>query len=162
MMKNYRLKKLKYPVLSKKKNLEGGFSFLESIVAILVLSMAFAFNLQFLVFLKIENLKQEIQTGAVSLSKEILDDIRYRLSNNIGGVTSGKTQILNKNSFGYDYNADIYVCHTEPTLDAQNTVTTCPTTTDSNIRYIVVQILDKNRNNEKVYTVQTIFTTLQQ
>jgi len=161
-MNNYLIKKLKNPVLSQQKTLEEGFSFLECIAAILILSIAFAFNMQFLVFLKIENLKQEIQTGAVSLSKEILDDLRYRLGNNVGGITSGKTQILNKNMFGYDYNADIYVCHTEPTLNAQNTVTACPTATASNVRYIVVQILDKNRNNEKVYTVQTIFTALQQ
>lgn len=162
MKKNYLTHKLKYYLLNQIKNREKGFSFLENIVAILILSIAFALNLQFLVFLKIQNLKQEIQTGAVSLSKEIMEDLRYQLSNNLGAVTSGKTQILNKNSFGYTYNADIYVCNQEPTLNPQNTVTNCPTSTASNVRYIVVQILDKNRNNEKIYTVQNIFTTLQQ
>ncbi|BAQ64565.1 type II secretion system protein [Geminocystis sp. NIES-3709] len=160
-MKNYFIDKLKYYFLTRKKDREKGFSFLESLTAILVLSIAFAVNLQFLVVLKIQNLKQEVQTGAVSVSKEILDDLRYRLSNNLGTVASGKTEITNRSSFGYSYDADVYVCNNEPTIDAQNTVTACPTATGSNIRYIVVQVLDKKRNNEKVYTVQTIFTTLQ-
>ena len=162
VMNKYNLySKLKHYLLSDIGGPEGGFSFLESLAAILVLSIAFALNLQFVVLVKIANLKQELQTGAVSVSKEILDDARYKLRENLDAIAAGKTEITDRNSSGYTYNADLYVCKDEPIIDTQNTVTSCPNGTESNIRYIVVQILDQKRNNEKLYTVQSIFTNLQ-
>jgi prepilin-type N-terminal cleavage/methylation domain-containing protein len=153
---------LKSYFLNSKKNNQHGFTLLECLVAVLTLGIAFALNLQFLTLLKIGNLKQEIKTGAVALSKGILDDMRYKLSDDIANLTLGKTQVSNQTSFGYIYDADIYVCTGDPSINNQNQVTSCPTANEENdIRYIVVQIIDKKRNNEKVYTVQTSFAKLQ-
>lgn len=154
--------------LTKYRNREGGFSFLECIVALLILSTAFAFNGQMVLMLKRQNLKQEIKTVSVSVGKDILEDLRFQLGRNINNVavTGNTPNTLNDlSSFGYTFDADVYVCTNPPTVakDTNNphqlNVSNCPSgSTEDLIRYIVVQV---KRNNEKIYTVQTNFAQLQ-
>lgn len=157
--------------LIKYRNREEGFTFLECLVAIVILSMAFAFNGQMVLMLKIQNLQQEIETAAVSVGKDVLDDLRFQLGKNITNVdVTGNTPdtISDRTSFGHTFDADVYVCTDPPTVETdtnnpnQLKVTDCPSaSTDVLIRYIVVQVIDKKRNNEKIYTVQTNFAQLQ-
>lgn len=182
MIKHYFPSQLKYYLLTQKKKPPEGFSFVETIVAMTILSIAFAINLQFLVLLKIENLNQEIKTSAVSLSKEILDGLRYELKSNLDNqnikfrnrttffTNPGLTQLdltdVEKKDFGgYGYKTKVYICKDQPTIDSANNVT-CTNTAAKDIRHIVVQIFSPNidtktKTNELVYTAQTTFTTLQ-
>ena len=146
--------------LRQKIDAEGGFSLTEALVAVIVVTIAFTINLQFLVTLKIKNLEQEIETAAVSLSKEIMDDIRYKLQTNLNNYTQGQSQQTNIYSSGYKFNADVYVCTSEPTIASDQTVT-CTSGGTTDIRYIVVQVIDGGRKNEKLYTVESVFTKLQ-
>jgi prepilin-type N-terminal cleavage/methylation domain-containing protein len=77
---------LKYYFLIQKRKQPQGFSFVEVLVAMTILSLAFAINLQFLLTLKIQNLEQKNTMGAVSLTKEILDELRYDWKENFDTV----------------------------------------------------------------------------
>lgn len=161
---------LKY-LLIKYRNHEEGFTFLECIVAIIILGLAFALNGQLVVLLKMQNLKQEIETAAVTVGKDVLDDLRFQLGKNITNVAvTGNTPntITDRTHFGHTFDAQVYVCTNPPTVETdtdnptQLKVSNCPSgSTNALIRYIVVQVIDKKRNNEKVYTVQTNFAQLQ-
>lgn len=156
-------------LLKKTKNsTDKGFTFLEGIVAILVISIAFALNGQFLVFLQVQNIKEKINTAAVALGSDILDDYRYRLGQSFTSVNVGKVTRTDETRFNFTFDADVYVCAAAPTIieDPDNPlqlkVESCPLTGgNTEIRHIVVQVIDKGRSNEKIYTVQTSFAQLQ-
>lgn len=184
--------KLKHFLLTTRDTRQQGFTLIECLVAVMMLGIAFGINLQFLALLKIQNIKQEILTGAVTISKNTLDDMRVKLVNNLdtlsvtGGTPRKLTNITQsaridlpetglqdyiaqkKPEDNYIYEVSYYICTNEPTIDeTTSTVSTCPSGANDNARYIVVQVLDPNRklpNNEKpiLYTAQTIYTTLQQ
>lgn len=173
MNKKYQLIFYKHYLFSRK-NHQKGFSMLEALAAIMILSIAFAVNLQLLMLLKIQSLNQEIKTGAIAVSKEILDDLRYQIKDSVDDLsyidnTTSKdyklgntpNSLKDKTSFGYSYDADVYLCTDEPTIDDANKVTSCPTADNDSTRYIVVQIFKKDKPNEKIYTVQTALTTVQ-
>ncbi|WP_330205068.1 prepilin-type N-terminal cleavage/methylation domain-containing protein [Cyanobacterium sp. Dongsha4] len=162
--------------LIKYRNREEGFTFLECLVAIIVLSMAFALNGQMVLMLKMQNLKQEIESAAVAVGKDVLDDLRFQLGKNVTNVTvtgNTPTTLADRISFGHTFDANVYVCTDNPTVEdeidpqtgkptGQIKVSNCPSSsTDRLIRYIVVQVIDKKRDNEKIYTVQTNFAQLQ-
>lgn len=172
MNKKSQLIVCKYYLFSRK-NHQKGFSMLEALAAIMVLSIAFAVNLQLLALLKIQSLKQEIKTGAVAVSKEILDDLRYQIKDSVDDLFyidktvkkeyqlgNNPNSLKDKTSFGYDYDADVYLCTGEPTIGDTNKVTSCPTADNDSARYIIVQIFRKDKPNEKIYTVQTALTTV--
>lgn len=181
MTKHYFLPQLKYHLVTQKKKQQQGFSFIETMVAMTILSIAFAMNLQFLVLLKIENINQEIKTGAVSLSKEILDGLRYQFRdnftstlkfrnttiNNTGATTFQLTDTEKTDFGGYKYKVTVNICLDKPTIDpTTKSVTSCTTTGTANNRYMVLQIFSPNINtntntNEQVYVLETTFTTLQ-
>lgn len=162
--------------LIKYQNREEGFTFLEVLVAMIILMMALAFNGQMVLMLKMENLKQERENAAVAVGKDILDDLRFQLATNITNVAiTGMTPERQKSDswsdskgkFGDMFEADVYVCTDAPTIDNstdpnQLKVTGCPSSSsDRLIRYLVVQVINKNNNDEKIYTVQTNFAQLQ-
>lgn len=153
--------------LKNKTESEAGFSLIEALVAIVILGLAFAFNLQFLATLQINNIRQKIETVAVSASKEIMDDVRYNLQNDF----TNSSYIIGQNppipirranqpgSSGYDLDADVYVCLDQPTINNDLSVD-CPTTGNNTINYVVVQIIYEP-SDEEVYTVQSAFSRLQ-
>ena len=150
---------------------EQGFTLLESLAATIILTIAFTLNLQFILALKVKNLEQELQTAAVSVSKEILEDIRFQLRSDIAGYDSSPKNLdenedggYDLSRDGYDFNADIFLCTNEPSINDIKVVSNCTSPTsssDEDIRYVVVQIIDRGRKNETLYTVETVFTTLQ-
>lgn len=144
--------------LRQKIDSEAGFSLTEALVAIVVLTIAFAINLQFLVALKIKTLENEIETAAISVSKEVMDDIRYKLQTDLNNYPQGQSQQVASSS-GYDFDVDVYVCTSEPTI-AVNQSVSCSSGGTSDIRYIVVQVIDGARKNEKLYTVESVFTKI--
>lgn len=133
---------------------QQGLSLLEVLIAMFILSTVFLLNFQALLLLKLENIEQEIETGAVALSKELLDDLRVQKN-----LQPGTINQTNLTSFGYSYDTTIYICTQTPTINTQNIVTSCSNTINpaNPIRYIVLLV---KRNNETIYTVQTIFTEL--
>ena len=137
-----------------KKKQQQGFSLLEVLIATMILSTALLLNLPALLLFQLQKVEQEIETGAVALSKEVLDDLRVQKS-----LTPGTINQTNLSSFGYTYDTTVYICTQTPTIDTKNIVTSCSSTIDPSnpIRYIVLLV---KRNNETIYTVQTVFTEL--
>ncbi|WP_373478308.1 prepilin-type N-terminal cleavage/methylation domain-containing protein [Geminocystis sp.] len=165
MKKNYFPSLLKYYFLIQKRKQTQGFSFIEVLVAITVLSIAFAVNLQFLLALKIQNLEQKTTMGAVSLTKEILDGLRYDWRkdvdtssvfkqtrsattpivttpiNNTGTTEFTLSDDRAKDFGGYKYKVVINICSNEPTV-TDDVVSNCLSTSED-IKYVVVQIKNK-------------------
>jgi prepilin-type N-terminal cleavage/methylation domain-containing protein len=184
--------KLKHYLLTTRDTRQQGFSLTECLVAVTMLGIAFGINLQFLAFLKIQNINQEILTGAVTISRNTLDDMRVKMASDldtlsITGNTPRKLRNVTQSARidlpkiglqdyitqkkpedNYIYEVSYYICTDDPEIDEEtNTVSSCASGANDNARYIVVQVLDPNRklqNNEKpiLYTAQTIYTTLQQ
>jgi prepilin-type N-terminal cleavage/methylation domain-containing protein len=182
--------KLKYHLLTTRDIRQQGFTLTECLVGIVVLSIAMIINLQFLAVLQVQNIKQEITKGAVTVSKSTLDDIRIKMKSDVNtvpvtGATSKKLtnvtqsavidlplktdyadQISVVNGVQIDnfiYTVNYYVCKGKPTInDNDGTVTTCPNGADDNARYIVVQVLNPNNEDEILNTTETVFTALQQ
>lgn len=154
--------------LIKYQNREEGFTFLEVLVAMTILMMALAFNGQMVLMLKMQNLKQEIESAAVAVGKNALDDLRFQLGKNITTIKeTGNTpnEVTGVTSFGHSFDTDTYICTASPTIEPDSTdpnqlkVSDCPSNApEAQIRYIVVQV---KKNNEKIYTVQTNFAQLQ-
>ncbi|WP_083879522.1 type IV pilus modification PilV family protein [Geminocystis herdmanii] len=136
---------LKYYLLTHKKKPPEGFSLVEIMVAMTILSIAFAINLQFLLLLRIQNLEQKVVTGAVSLSREILEGTRARWNttvetipqfrqtptsvtpivttnlNNPGTTTFALSEGRRKDFGGYKYNVVVNICSNEdPTIIDDN------------------------------------------
>ena len=160
-------------LLKKQKKSEQGFTLTENLVAFLVITTGFIVNLQFIVALQIRNLQQEIQTAAVSEAKLILDDIRFRLRSNLDNYDQGRIEIdyqsalsdtygYELESRGFEFDALVHVCTNKPTISDDRVVdsATCSTTGSPNVRYVVVQIIDRGRQNETLYTSETVFTPL--
>lgn len=170
MNKPYFHTKLKYYLLTNKKKPPEGFSFIEVIIAMIILSIAFAINLQFLLLLKVENLEAKITTGAVSVSKEIIEGIRYNFRenlnttptfrqtptlttpivnttiNNMGSTTFELSDARKADFGGYKYTVVVNICSNDDIQfedndgDNNKEVTNCQTNTASNTRTIVVQV----------------------
>lgn len=157
-------------LIKEKKSLEAGFSLIEALVAIITLGIAFGLNLQFLATLQIANIEQKRETAAISASKQLMDEARYLLQSDLDNpfyatkpttfsdVTQSQTGLSN-----YELDADVYVCKDVPTIATTNNDQTvnCPGSGSDDIRYVVVQIIYKP-TNEKIYTIQSAFTRLQE
>lgn len=187
MNKPYFHTKLKYYLLTNKKKPPEGFSFIEVIIAMIILSIAFAINLQFLLLLKVQNLESKITTGAVSVSKEIIEGIRYNFRENLNttptfrqtptlttpivnttinnmGPTTFELSDARKADFGgYKYKVVVNICSNEPTI-TNNVVDNCQTNAASNTRTIVVQVKNPkviSSNNNETITEERIYYTAQ-
>ncbi|NJN72785.1 MAG: type II secretion system protein [Limnothrix sp. RL_2_0] len=132
---------------------EQGFSLVEAIGALLILTITFAIAGPLFLTQTKSNIKNEIRTGAVSVSQQILDDLR--LENNL---TLGETSEDNIESLGKFYNYTQFICTDQPTFNNDSSVT-CPITVDVNnpIRYILLQV---KYYEETIYTVETIYTDI--
>lgn len=188
MNKPYFHTKLKYYLLTNKKKPPEGFSFIEVIIAMIILSIAFAINLQFLLLLKVENLEAKITTGAVSVSKEIIEGIRYNFRenlnttptfrqtptlttpivrttiNNMGETTFELSEARKADFGGHKYKVVVNICSNEPTI-TNNVVDNCQTNAASNTRTIVVQVKNpkviSSNNNETITDEEHVYYTAQ-
>lgn len=155
---------LKYYSLVYNKKPPEGFSLMEIMVAMAILSIAFAINLQFLLVLQIQNLEQKITTGAVSLTREILETSRatwldnvtekpkFRQTpvsmspittqeiNNPGTTTFELSDARKKDFGGYKYNVIVNVCSNQDPTITNNVISNCSSDASSDIRTIIVQV----------------------
>ena len=131
-----------------------GFSLIESLVSLLIFVITFSLAAPLFVAQQKSNINNEIRTGAVSLSQQVLDNLRLEKN-----LTLGKINENNISSLGKEYNYNQFVCTDKPSLNTDNSVS-CDTTVDvSNpMRYILLQI---EYNEETIYTVETIYTNIQ-
>jgi prepilin-type N-terminal cleavage/methylation domain-containing protein len=156
--------RLKYYLLTVKNKSREGFSLIEVIVAMAVLSLAFAVNLQFLLLLKIQNLDKEVTTGAVSITKEILEGSRARWKfnltdiprfrqtptsvtpivdqplNNPGTTTFTLSDARKQDFGGYKYNIVVNICTNEDPTITDGVVSDCQSSTPSDNRTVIVQV----------------------
>jgi prepilin-type N-terminal cleavage/methylation domain-containing protein len=157
--------RLKYYLLRVKNKPSEGFSLIEIMVAMTMLSLAFAVNLQFLLLLKVQNLDQELTAGAVSITKEILEGSRARwklgsvaetprfrqtptsvtpivnqpLSN--PGTTTFSLSDARKQDFGgYKYNIVVNICTNENPTITDGVVSNCQSNSSSDNRTVIVQV----------------------
>ncbi len=132
---------------------QTGFSLIESIVSLLIFIVTFSMASPLFVAQQKSNIKNEIQTGAVSLSQQVLDNLRLETS-----LTLGETNESSISSLGRNYGYTQFVCTDRPTVASDNSVS-CDTTVDVNnpMRYILLQI---DYNEETIYTVETIYTDI--
>ena len=139
--------------LSHKKS-QTGFSLIESIVSLLIFVITFSLATPLFVAQQKSNITNEIRTGAVSLSQQVLDNLRLETT-----LTLGETNESNITSLGKSYGYSQFVCTGKPTVNTDNSVS-CDTTVDvSNpMRYILLQV---EYNEETIYTVETIYTDIQ-
>ncbi|BAQ60595.1 hypothetical protein GM3708_1001 [Geminocystis sp. NIES-3708] len=185
MTKHNFFSQLKYYFFTHKKKSPEGFSFIETIVAMTILSIAFAINLQFLLMLKVQNLEQKITTGAVSLSKEILEGIRYDFRETFDTIPKFRTKTINKlgstifqltdnekkDFGGYKYKVVVTICSNEyPAINNNNVISNCGSNAASNIRSIIIQVThpkiikytyDKNTGQSTSTTSEQVYYTAQ-
>ncbi|OKH18739.1 hypothetical protein NIES208_04575 [[Limnothrix rosea] IAM M-220] len=131
----------------------GGFSLIESIVSLLIFVVTFSLASPLFVAQQKNNITNEIRTGAVSLSQQVLDNLRLETS-----LTLGETNESSISSLGRTYGYTQFVCTDRPSVAPDNSVS-CDTTVDVNnpMRYILLQI---DYNEETIYTVETIYTDI--
>lgn len=157
--------KLKYYLFTLKNPPSQGFSLIEIMVAMTILSIAFAINLQFLLLLQIQNLEQKVTTGAVSLTKEILEGTRAKWIDSVGIIPQfrqtpisvtpvinralknpGQTTFLlsearKKDFGGYQYRVVVNICTNEaPDISDDGVVSNCQSNLSSDNRTVIVQV----------------------
>lgn len=180
--------KLKYHLLTTRDIRQQGFTLTECLVGVVMLGIAMMINLQFLALLQTQNLKQEVLTGAVTVSRSTLDELRIKMKSDLNtvpvtgavpkrltGVTQSAVinlptkldytdQISKINGVQIDnfvYRVNYYICKAKPTIDVNQNVTACSSGTDDEARYIVVQVLNPNDLNEIIHTTETVYTPVQ-
>ena len=136
----------------KKKN--EGFSLIESVVALLIFVITFSLAAPLFVAQQKNNITNAARTGAVSLSQQVLDNLRLEKT-----LTLGKTIENNVISQGKQYSYNQHICTAKPTINSDSSVT-CSEVVDVNnpMRYILLQV---EYNEETIYTVETIYTDIQ-
>ena len=140
--------------LISQKNKNLGVGLIENLIAFTIVTTTLSVMIPIFFAEKEQNIKQKFLTGAITLSKEHLDDLRRQKILNIplGELT------IEKDYLGYSYYLTQYICTQEPIINADDSVT-CPTIVDqeNNLRHILLSI---EKNGQKIYKVQTAFTRL--
>ncbi|MEM8778291.1 MAG: type II secretion system protein [Cyanobacteria bacterium P01_G01_bin.49] len=146
-----------YQLIPKFKTRNLGTTLTENLVAMSILTITLGAMFPAFMSQKEQGINQKILAGAVTLSKETLDDLRRQPILNIP-LTTETPEPIPKEKLGYSYNLTQYVCTEKPVVNADETVT-CNTTISgtSNLRYILLNI---EKNGNKVYTTETVFTKL--
>ncbi|MBW4577297.1 MAG: type II secretion system GspH family protein [Aphanothece sp. CMT-3BRIN-NPC111] len=128
----------------KKKNLnkeEQGFSLLEAVVSLTLLTVCLAFSLPLFLYARLNNIRSELRTGAVIASQQILDSLRQQNPTTL--PTSGNTTVFPApTSMGHVYNATIYYCENQAYCG-------------SNSRQVRVEL--KN-NGTTIYNIEAVYT----
>ncbi len=133
------------------KLIEQGFSLIEAMAAMLIVTITLSSIGPMFMQQRQKNVENDILTGAVTLSQQILDDLRRQET-----LEPGENTESNIDSFGRTYDYTQNICTQKPTVSTNGSVT-CSTTPNpsSEARYVLLQI---NNNGKTVYTVETIYT----
>lgn len=129
---------------------EQGMTLVETIVALVIFLIILGFMIPLFAKQRINTIKNEIETGAVTVSQQIMDELRQTNITtlpNSGSTTalpSGESltsiSVMNK-----VYSATIFYCETAVNCS-------------SGARHIRVQV---NYNGQTVYQVTTVYTQVQ-
>lgn len=85
-------------ILSRCKQLEQGFSLIETVIALVTLAVCLAYAMPLFLYAKINNSKSEIRTGALIVAQRTFDSIRSQSISglpNYDGVNSATTDNIN-------------------------------------------------------------------
>lgn len=135
---------------------DQGLSLVEALVGMTIFLIALAFMIPLLANNQINTINREIDTGAISVSQRILDELRQTdvldlpSSGTLTTLPSG-TDISSITELGKTYSAKIIYCEV---VSPATTNTNCST----NARQIKLQV---NYNGQTIYTVETVYTRLQ-
>jgi type II secretory pathway pseudopilin PulG len=144
-------------VATKKKKLhsetEQGFTLMEAVVALTLVTMCLGFSMPLFLYVRINNKKSELRTGAIIVAQQVLDNIRQGDPTTLPSNTSLNVQYTfpapvnsqTVNVLGNNYTAYLNYCET---------AAYCTT----NSREVRVEI--KN-NGYSIYTVAAIYTKFQ-
>lgn len=139
---------------------EQGVTLIETLAALVIFLIILGFMIPIFTNQRLKTIQNEIQTGAVAVSQQILDLLRQSdiaTLPNSGATTTlpvgtslpnGSTTTTSIPQMGKTYSASIIYCPDAPTDIYCN----------SNARRIKVQV---NYNGQTVYTVETVYTRLQ-
>jgi type II secretory pathway pseudopilin PulG len=121
-----------------------GFTLFETAIALIIFFIIIGIMISFFTDQRLNIINNEIKTGAVTFSQEILDELRQK---DITTLPSSGSAIRTKTLIGKDYSATITYCGTGTTAYCS-----------ASARHIKVQV---NYGNQEVYSVETIYTRLQ-
>lgn len=124
-----------------------GLSLVEALVGMTIFLIALAFMIPLLANNQLNVINREIETGAISVSQRILDELRQTdistlPSTGIKTALPSGTSIASITELGKIYSANIIYCET---------ASDCNTDT----RQIKLQV---NYNGQTIYTVETVYT----
>lgn len=131
---------------------EQGLTLIETVVALFIFLIFLGFMMPLFLNHRISTLKNEINTGAVAVTQQILDELRQADSSTL--PSTGSSSILPSG----ESLASIKAMGTRYTYSA--TITYCAVAAYCNptSRHITVQV---KYDNQTVYTVETAYTRLQ-
>lgn len=150
--------------ISKIRRTDAGLTLVEALAALVIFMTVLGFMIPLFANQRLDTINNEIKTGAVALSQEILDQVRQAPINTLppippslsatttdlplllGQTTATSVGTITK--MGKSYNATIFYCPDTPTDIYCN----------SNARHIKVQV---SYNDKIIYTVETVYTQLQ-
>jgi type II secretory pathway pseudopilin PulG len=147
---------------------ETGITLVETIVSLLIFMAVLAGLVPAYMSYQLQSIKNPIRTGAVSVSQQILDEIRQirdvntlpndGLAKTTTAPSPRNTDLTNLTAYGKNYSAQVTYCETTP-VDKSNYCSL-------NARYIDVKVFQKFGNgsvsNEPVYEVSTVYTKFDQ
>jgi prepilin-type N-terminal cleavage/methylation domain-containing protein len=142
--------------LFRKKIKKKGFTLTESLVSMMILSITLTVMFPAFMIFAMENADKRNMSDAIALSNNVLDNLRR---SRITTVPLGNTVTTQEYS-GQSYRINQYVC-----LDLSNVNAATPTctTTSSNpppSRDILIRIEKGSSPHEKIYQVETVFSSL--
>ena len=135
---------------------QKGFTLTESLVSMMILSIALTMMLPAFMSFAMENADKRNMSDAIALSNNVLDNLRR---SRITTVPLGNT-VTTKEYSGQSYRINQYVC---VELSNVNAATPTCTTASSNSypsRDILIRIEKGSSPYEQVYQVETVFSSL--
>lgn len=153
-----RTKKI-YLIITKNCRSDSGLSLVEALAALTIFLVVLGFMIPMFANQRLSTINNEIETGAIAVSQQILDRLRQA---DIGALPSSGTvttlpllsgqsvadSITSVTQMGKPYSAAISYCPNTPTDNYCN----------SNARHIKVQV---SYNAQVIYTVETVYTRFQ-
>lgn len=123
---------------------EQGLTLIETLVSLAIFLIFLGFMVPMFANQRLNSLEREIETGAVGVSQQVLDELRQKdISLLPSNPTVRETRTIRE--LGKDYSVNISYCQT-------------PSYCSSEARNIRVQV---NHHGQTVYEVETVYTRLQ-
>ncbi len=169
---------MKYLMTKQIRQGEAGITLVETMVSLIIFLAVLAGLVPAYVSYRLQSIKNPVRLGAVSVSQQILDEIREvrdvnALPNDGVAKTTAtpstatlpalpalrrNTDLTNLTAYGKNYSAEVIYCETTP-------VNTLKEYCTLNSRYIRVKVYQKFSNGNStnpVYEVSTIYTKFEQ